>query len=241
MKSALVMGASGDIGEAICRALAQDGWSLYCHYYRNEEKVLKFVSDLKETYPQQDFFMVCLDMLETPDIPSFLADLFQVDGIVFAAGFTKYGLLCEHTQQDMRQLWQIHLETPLLILQGLEEKLRRSSRPRIVFVGSVYGLSGSSLETVYSAVKGAQQSFVNAYAKEVAANGCTVNCIAPGAVATKMNESWSPAELKQLTDEIPLGRLAYAKEIAAAVAFLFQPDAQYITGATIPVTGGWLQ
>lgn len=55
MKSALVMGASGDIGEAICRALAKDGWSLYCHYHRNEEKVLKFVSELKETYPQQDF------------------------------------------------------------------------------------------------------------------------------------------------------------------------------------------
>ncbi|BCA84637.1 3-oxoacyl-ACP reductase [Enterococcus saigonensis] len=240
MKNALVMGASGDIGEAICRTLAKSGWSLYCHYYRNEEKVLKFVSELKETYPQQDFFMVCLDMLETPDIPSFLADLFQVDGIVFAAGFTKYGLLCEHTQQDMRQLWQIHLETPMLILQGLEEKLRRSSQARVVFVGSVYGLAGSSLETVYSAVKGAQQSFVRAYAKEVAANGCTVNCIAPGAVATKMNEEFSPAELEQLIAEIPLGRLAYTKEIAAAVAFLFQQDAQYITGATIPVTGGWL-
>ena len=153
MPAALVLGASGDIGEAVCRRLAKEGWSLYCHYHRNEEKVLKFVSELRQSYPHQDFFMVCLDMLDYREIAPFLAGLFQVDGVVFAAGFTKYGLLAEHSQQDMSALWQVHVETPMLLLQALEGKLRQSGRGRVVFIGSVYGLAGSSMETVYSVSK----------------------------------------------------------------------------------------
>ena len=240
MKTALVMGASGDIGEAVCRRLAADGWSLYCHYHQHEEKVLNFVSDLQNGYPQQDFFMLSLDMLDHRKIPPFLQQLFQVDGIVFASGYTKYGLLTEHSLEDISGLWKVHMETPLLLIKALQDKLQRSEHSRIVFVGSVYGIAGSSMETVYSAVKGAQQSFVKAYAKEVATLGITVNCIAPGAVATQMNRSWTEAELTGLKEDIPLGRLAMTKEIAAAVSYLFSEDAQYTTGITLPITGGWL-
>ncbi|MEQ2877482.1 SDR family oxidoreductase [Enterococcus asini] len=240
MPAALVLGASGDIGEAVCRRLAKEGWSLYCHYHHNGEKVLKFVSELRESYPHQDFFMVCLDMLDYREIAPFLADLFHVDGVVFAAGFTKYGLLSEHSQQDMTALWKVHVETPMLLLASLEDKLRQSGRGRVVFIGSVYGLAGSSMETVYSAVKGAQQSFAKAYAKEVASLGITVNCVAPGAVATQMNHQFTDDQLQELSADIPLGRLAATSEIAAAVAYLFSKEAQYTTGTTIPVTGGWL-
>lgn len=240
MKSALVMGASGDIGEAVCRELAAKGWSLYLHFHKNEKKVLNFLSVLQNCYPQQSFFMVSLDMLDCGKIPPFLDELFQVDAVIFAAGFTKYGLLSEHTADEINDLWQVHLGTPLLLLQGLEEKLRRSQHSRIIFIGSVYGLSGSSLETVYSAVKGAQQSFVKAYAQEVASLGITVNCVAPGAVATQMNDSLTEDELNDLKNTIPLGRLATTREIATAVAYLCSENAQYITGVTLPITGGWL-
>src|SRR5699024_3825540 len=104
------------------------------------------------------------------------------------------------------------------LLAGLERKLRQSGHGRVVFIGSVYGLSGSAMETVYSGVKGAQQSFAKAYAKEVATLGITVNCVAPGAVATAMNEDFTDSEMTTLTEEIPLARLATTNEIAAAVA-----------------------
>lgn len=241
MPHALVLGASGDIGQAVCESLAQAGWSLYCHYHRQEKKVINFVSDLQKRYPQQDFFMVCLDMLEESAIPSFIKQLFQVDGIVFASGFTKYQLLPETTSRDLEALWQIHLKTPILLLQNLQNKLSQNKQGRIVFIGSVYGHRGSSMESAYSAVKGGQEGFVKAYAKEVATLGITVNLVAPGAVATAMNQSWTPAERAALAADIPLGRLATPEEIAGACQYLFSQSASYTTGVVLPVTGGWLE
>lgn len=241
MPYALVMGASGDIGQAVCEKLAGQGWSLYCHFNQQKEKVLNFVSDLQKRYPQQDFFMVSLDMLREAEIPNFLDQLFQVDGIVFASGFTFYELLPETKADQMEALWQVHLKTPLLLLQGLQEKLAKSKRGRFVFIGSVYGHHGSSMETVYSAVKGAQESFAKAYAKEVATLGITVNVVAPGAVQTRMNENWDLQEIAELTSEIPLGRLADPSEIAAACTYLFSKEASYTTGIVLPVAGGWME
>lgn len=240
MKTALVMGGSGDIGMAVCRLLAEKGWSIYCHCYTNEKKVLSFILEMREAYPQQDFFMVSYDMLSEKDFPAFLHQLLPIDGIVFASGFTKYGLLTEHTPEEIENLWKVHMYAPLRILQSLEADLRRSGEGRVVFIGSVYGLKGSSMETVYSGVKGAQQAFVKAYAKEVATFGITVNLVAPGAVQTRMNEAWTKQEIAELTDEIPVRRLARPEEVAQAAGFLFSKEAGYITGAVLPVTGGWL-
>lgn len=241
MTTALIMGASGDIGMSICEELASAGWSLYLHYYQQAEKVINFASDLQERYPQQDFFVVSLNMLAENDLAAFFKNLFQVDGIVFAAGFTYYQLLPEMQGQQIDNLWQIHVKTPLLILQALQEKLARSKRGRVIFIGSVYGHRGSSMETVYSAVKGAQEGFVKAYAKEVATLGITVNVVAPGAVKTAMNQNWQMEELATLTEEIPLGRLAEPKEVANACSYLFMKEASYITGIILPIAGGWME
>lgn len=241
MKRVLIIGASGDIGQAVCRQLAAEGWSLYCHYHTNEKKLLRFVNELQKVYPQQDFFMVSLNMLETGEIPSFLDQLFQVDGVVFASGFTHYQLLTDHTEKQMNELWQIHLLTPFLLLKNLQEKLSHSDFGRVVFVGSVYGMTGSSMETVYSAVKAGQQAFAKAYAKEVASLGMTVNVVAPGAIATRMNQYWSESELEKLQAEIPMGRLGMPVEVATAVSYFFSKQAAYTTGVTLPVSGGWLE
>lgn len=239
MKNALILGASGDIGQAIARRLAADGWSLYCHYYQHAEKVVRLVKDLRNGYPKQDFFMVSLNMLDESGLPAFYDQLFQVDAVIFASGFTHYQLLSDMTSAMLEELWQIHLKLPIMLCRDLQTKLSHSGCGRVVFIGSVYGQMGSSMETVYSAVKGGQEAFAKAYSQEVASLGITVNVVAPGAVATSMNRHWTDAELESLQAEIPVGRMGQPEEIAAAVAFLVAEQSNYITGITLPVNGGW--
>lgn len=95
------------------------------------------------------------------------------------------------------------------------------------------------MEVMYSTVKGAQLAFVKAYAKEVASMNLTVNAIAPGAVDTQMNTSWTQDEKRELLLDIPLNRMAKPSEIASLVNYLLSADATYITGTTIPLAGGW--
>lgn len=238
---ALVIGASGDIGMAICYRLAKEGWSLYCHYHTQKQKTLSFVSDLQKRYPQQDFFMLSLDMNRPEHIPDFTARLFHVDAVIFAAGDTSYRLLPEMSSERIDQLWNVHVRTPILLLQQLQDKLAQAEYGRVVFIGSVYGHRGSSMESVYSAVKGAQEGFAKAYAKEVASLKITVNVVAPGAVMTRMNQNWSALELAELTAAIPLRRLAVPEEIAAACNYFVSKEASYTTGVILPVAGGWLE
>jgi 3-oxoacyl-[acyl-carrier protein] reductase len=194
---------------------------------------------MRNLYPQQDFFMVSLNMLDESEINVFLNQLFQVDVLVFASGFSYYKLFSSMTALEIEALWQIHLKTPLLLIQKLEEKLSLSEYGRIIFIGSVYGRMGSSMESVYSMVKGGQEAFAKSYAKEVASLGITVNVIAPGAVDTAMNSEWTEDEMSELLTEIPVGRMAYATEIAACVKYLVSPQASYTTGSTITIDGGW--
>ncbi|SJZ61712.1 3-oxoacyl-[acyl-carrier protein] reductase [Pilibacter termitis] len=239
MKTALVMGASGDIGSAIVRKFAHQGYSVVLHYRRNEKKVLKIIEEVQKKYPKQDFFMVCLDMCNEEEIAGFLSHLFQVDVLVFASGCTHYNLLQNVTSDQMNELWQVHLKTPMLLCQKLEDKLAQNGSGRIVFIGSIYGSKGSAMETVYSAMKAGQSGFAKSYAKEIASRNITVNVVAAGAVATKMNEEFTEEEIHELKMEIPKGRLAKAEEIASLVYFLTTDDAEYITGATLDINGGW--
>jgi 3-oxoacyl-[acyl-carrier protein] reductase len=88
-------------------------------------------------------------------------------------------------------------------------------------------------------VKGAQNTFVKALAKEVALSGVRVNGVAPGAIETDMMASYSKEEVKELAEEIPLGRIGYPKEVADAVSYLISSRASYITGQILSVNGGW--
>lgn len=238
-KSALIIGASGDIGQAIAKHLAAKGWSLYLHYFQHATPARQLQTQLIKQYPKQDFFALQADLTQPAQIQQLTSQLFQVDALVFAAGITYYGLFQDLSAQQLEQLWLMHVKAPLLLCQRLSAKLARSGSGRIVFIGSVYGGSGSPMEVAYSTVKGAQSAFVNAYAREVASLGITVNVVAPGAVDTKMNQMFDQQAKKQLRQEIPVSRLAQPAEIAYWVGALLKPEAGYLTGQTLYVTGGW--
>lgn len=236
---ALIIGASGDIGQAVAEQLASEGWSLYCHYNNNKLKMNELVNDLSENYPKQDFFLMRADLTNESDIEQLISELFQVDAVVFAAGKTVYRLLSETTPEEIEKLWKVHLYAPIRLCQLLQEKLSSHQFGHIVLIGSVYGNSGSAMEVVYSTMKGAQISFAKAYSQEVISLGISINVVAPGAVRTAMNQNWSENEMNELIDAIPAKRIGTPQEIANVVAQVVKMPT-YFTGGYLPVSGGWL-
>lgn len=240
MKAALIMGASGDIGSAVSRLLAEEGWSLYLHAHSRLDAVEEMREEFQTRYPRQDFFSLQMDMNDETQVVPFVKQLFSLDAVVFASGYTHYGLLEEIASEDMDRLWQIHVKTPVLLLQQLQSKLAQSQSGRVVFISSVYGETGSPLEVMYSTVKGAQLAFVKSYSKEVASMGITVNAVSPGAIDTKMNRFLSAEERNALTSAIPIGRMGTVEEAGIWVKHLVSKDSGYVTGQSIIVSGGWL-
>ncbi|HEY9570914.1 MAG TPA: SDR family oxidoreductase [Metalysinibacillus sp.] len=238
-KFALVVGATGAIGRAICEELARDGWSLYVHYNSNKDKGLALVGQLQAEYPTNEFILVQANFLEAEGAQVLAKQLFTVQAIVFASGQAHYALLEDTQVADMEALWHVHVQNPMRLVALTAAKLRQHHVSYVIFIGSIWGDIGAAGETVYSAVKGAQHSFVRAYAQEVALSHTRVNVIAPGMVDTPMNGHLAQEEKQEIINTIPLGYMASCADIGAMVRFYVSGQADYVTGQIIRVNGGW--
>ncbi|AEG40682.1 elongation factor P 5-aminopentanone reductase [Lactobacillus kefiranofaciens] len=241
MKRAIVFGATGGIGQAICRELALSGWSLYLHYNTKKEQAEQLAQELFAKYPELDFMPIQLNFATSDqELTSFVNSLLPVNAAIFAQGITNYGFLGDEKLTNISQVININLATPIKLTKLLEPQLMKQSFSRIVYLGSVYGGAGSALESVYSGTKSGLSRFAQAYAREVASNNLTVNVIAPGAVKTQMNSIFSQATIEEVQEEIPAGRWAQGEDISYWVKTILNPRSSYLTGQTIYVTGGWL-
>jgi 3-oxoacyl-[acyl-carrier protein] reductase len=239
-KFALVLGASGEIGQSICRSLAEDGWSLYMHYNTRGDTISELIRTFSPEFPMQNFIAVQADFTKPRAAEEVAIQIGAVRSIVVANGHTVYKLLSETTVPEMEALWQVHVQNPVRLISLLSPKLRAAEKPAyIVFIGSIWGETGSAGEVLYSTVKGAQHAFVKAYAKEAAFSKVLVNAIAPGWIDTNMNNFLSEAETFELASEIPLQRPGKPSEIGGMVQFLLSGRADYMTGQIVHVNGGW--
>lgn len=234
---ALICGASGEIGSSIARRLAGEGWSLYLHY--NATPVTQLLAELAAIYPEQEFLPVQANLAELGAADKLASQLYSLQTVVFASGQAYYELLEDSTEEMMEQLWRVHVQNPMLLLRAISSKLRQCSPSYVVFISSIWGSAGAAGEVVYSTVKGAQQSFVKAYAQEVAFNGIRVNAIAPGFIDTKMNQQLSEEERLAVLDQIPMYAAGTPQDIANGVYYLVSGQADYMTGQTLHINGGW--
>ena len=234
-KTALITGASGGIGKAIAKKLAGEGYKLYLHYHKNEENILTLIKEL-----QADCMMVKAD-LSIADGPGLLVKQLAdpIDLLVLNSGKSFFGLMTDMKNEEIQQMVQLQITSPYMISKELIPSMVSRKSGNIVVISSIWGEIGASCEVLYSMVKGGQNTFVKALAKELAPSGIRVNAIAPGAVATDMLQSFSEEDLADLEDEIPLGRIGKPEEIADAVLFLSSNHASYITGQVLSVNGGW--
>lgn len=235
-KFALVMGASGELGDSIARTLAKSGWSLYLHWNANPPTGL--ASHLRDVHPELEFIEVHADLTLPGAAGKLAGQVFDVSCIIVASGHALVKMLMDTNDGDWEKLWSVHVKNPVSAIRQLSPVLIRHPKSYIVFISSIWGEIGASMETAYSSVKGAQLSFVKAYAKEMAYSGTRVNAVAPGFIMTKMNSGFTPEEIAMLQEEIPLG-LGEPQDVADAVDFLVSGKADYITGQTLRVNGGW--
>ncbi|MDF2911363.1 MAG: fabG [Sporolactobacillus laevolacticus] len=236
----LLTGASGGIGGATAKALAKSGASLYLHYNSGKEAADHLARGLREKYSDQFFKCVQAD-LSRENGPELLLQQIdqQVNGVVYASGISKVSLFQDTDPETIKKMIQLQLTSPFRLLQQLIQPMIRAKSGKIVLVSSIWGLEGASTEVLYSMVKGGQNAFVKALAKEAAPSGITVNAVAPGAVDTSMMQMFSPEDIEYVKQEIPMGRLATPEEVASLINYLMSGEADYISGQVISVNGAW--
>lgn len=236
-KYILITGASSDIGKEIAITLAKEGYYLYLHYYTNREVIDELMGILNEY--GGEYIPIRADFSKKEEVEHLASQTFSLAGIVHCMGMTKYNLLMDQSYEELTQQLLINLQSPIYLTKLLLPKLIRQSFGRIIFISSIWGQTGASCETIYSATKGGQIAFVKALSKEVAFNRITVNAISPGAVDTKMINHLTEEERMDLIGEIPMNRLATPTDIAHSTKFLLSKESSYITGQVLAVNGGW--
>ncbi len=237
-KNVLVIGASGDIGAAITKRLAQEGYHLILHYYSNRAAIDALWNDETE---QQILQLIQADLSNQEGIEQLLASLvFNVDSIIFASGRAAYGLFQEMDEGTINEMLYLHVKAPLLITKQILPELIRKNSGHIIFITSIWGEIGASNEVLYSTVKGAQNSFVKALAKEIGLTDICVNAISPGFIDTKMNALLSIEEKNAIYEKIPLKRAGTPHEIAETVIFSLDAASSYMNGQIIQISGGWM-
>lgn len=166
------------------------------------------------------------------------AEFGPVEVLVSNAGITKDGLLLKMSEESFASVIDTNLTAAYRVAKRATPSMLRARSGRIILVSSVVGLLGSAGQANYAASKAGLVGFARSLARELGSRSITVNVVAPGPVETDMTASLGDKRLAELTDAVPLGRMASPDEIAGVIAFLASPDAAYITGAVIPVDGG---
>lgn len=236
-ENVLVIGASGDIGRAIVQELAKDDYSLLLHYHKNTEGI----KELTNSLPSERVLGVYqANLTSKTEIKNMLDNIvYPVHSIIFVSGLADNNLFQETTEEMMDYMLSLHVKAPWKITQHFLQPMIRKQYGKIIFITSIWGEVGASNEVIYSSVKGAQNSFVKALAKEVGPSGVFVNGISPGFINTKMNNHLNNDDIENIVSEIPLNRVGLPKDVANAVNFLMSDQASYIQGDIIKVTGGW--
>lgn len=162
-----------------------------------------------------------------------------IDVLINCAGIAQFSLLTDISDNDWRRMLDTNLSSAFTLCREAAKHMIAQKSGRIINVGSVWGRMGASCEVHYSASKAGLRGLTQAIAKELGPSGITVNCVEPGVIDTDMNSMLDGNTLRELADATPLCRIGKAEEVAAVIRFLASDEASFITGACIPVDGGF--
>ena len=237
---ALVTGATGGLGTAMCRKLASDGYIVVGNY-RNEEKAKAWQKGMKDEGYEIEIFPG--DVSDFLSVGKMVKDIEEkigpIDILVNNAGITRDGVLRKMTKEGWDEVIASNLTSVFNCCRHVINGMINRNYGRIINISSVNGQRGQVGQTNYSAAKAGMHGFTKSLAMEVANKGITVNTISPGYIFTDMIKA-IPDEIIQtkILPGIPMGRLGGTDEVAYLVSFLASEQASFITGANYAINGG---
>jgi 2-deoxy-D-gluconate 3-dehydrogenase len=241
-KVALVTGARTGLGRAMAEALADAGADIVGLGSRPmpgtaasiEGRGRRFVEAVRDLEGEHDYRAL---------VAQILADLGRIDILVNNAGIIHRAALLDFTREDWDRVMDVNLKSVFFLSQAVAAAMIGAKiAGRIVNIASILSFQGGIRVPAYTASKHGIAGITKLLANELAPHGITVNAIAPGYAATDNTEALraDPVRSRQILDRIPMGRWAEPHEMATAVLFLASPASSYVTGAIVPVDGGWL-
>ena len=240
MKNILLTGASGGIGYAIARKFLENSDArMILQYNTHAQKI----ESLKEEFPYRiDSYKA--ELSDEKSVVEFLkkidSDYKKLDIIIHSAGISVVDTINHTKVEDISKIINVNLKSPILITQKLVGKMIEKKSGVIIFISSMWGITGSSCESVYSATKGGIIAFSNSLSKELGPSNIRVNSVSPGFINTAMNDNIKIEDRDLFVSEIPLLRAGEATDVSNAIYFLCSDEASYISGANLRVDGGYL-
>jgi 3-oxoacyl-[acyl-carrier protein] reductase len=236
---ALVTGASRGIGQAIALELGRQGAHII-----GTATSSNGAENISSILKEKDIVGrgVVLDVTKTESVAAVLSDMEKTSGaptiLVNNAGITRDNLLLRMSEDEWDSIMETNLKSVYRMSKACLRPMMKARAGRIISISSVVGSIGNAGQVNYAAAKAGLTGFTRSLAREIGSRHITVNAVAPGFIDTDMTRRLPEAQKELLVNQIPLGRLGTAEEVAYAVAFLASPQAAYITGMTLHVNGG---
>ncbi|MCB2289704.1 SDR family oxidoreductase [Clostridium sp. CS001] len=239
-KVAIVTGASRGIGKGIAIALAKAGACVVINYKSNDEAAEEALKEIRElgAYAMKIKGDVSDYEFSKQMIKTTVEKLGKIDILINNAGISKVGLFMDAVPQEWDSVLNVNLMGTINCSHNAVKEMIKQKNGSIINISSMWGNVGASCEVIYSASKGAINSFTKALAKELAPSNIRVNAIAPGVIDTEMNKWLSAEDRKSLVDEIPMMKFGEVDDIGNLVTFLVSENSKYITGQVITIDGG---